>query len=43
MSRQPAGHRVTAAKFEQMGKAGIFSLDARFEFLEGVLYQTSPK
>jgi Uma2 family endonuclease len=42
MSRQLAKHWITADEFEQMGRAGIFSPDARLELLEGVIYQMSP-
>ncbi len=41
MSRQLAKHWITADEFEQMGRAGIFSPDARLELLEGVIYRTS--
>ena len=42
MSRQLAQYWITADEFEQMGKTGIFSPDARLELLEGVIYQMSP-
>lgn len=42
MSLQVAKHFFTVAEFERMGKAGIFSEDARVELIEGEIVEISP-
>jgi Uma2 family endonuclease len=42
MSRELAKHWITADEYERMGEAGIFPEDARFELIEGEIYEMSP-
>lgn len=42
MSLQVAKHFFTVAEFERMGKAAIFSEDARLELIEGEIVESSP-
>jgi hypothetical protein len=42
MSQQLAKHWITVDEYERMGAAGIFSVDARLELLEGSIYELPP-
>lgn len=42
MSVEIARHSFTVEEFERMGMAGIFPPDARFELIEGEIYEISP-
>src|SRR5947209_17059868 len=42
MSVEIARHSFTVEEFERMGEASIFPKDARFELIEGAIYEMSP-
>src|SRR5438270_10660258 len=42
MSVEIARHSFTVEEFERMGEASIFPKDARFELIEGEIYEMSP-
>jgi Uma2 family endonuclease len=42
MSRKLAKHWISADEYERMGEAGVLSPDARFELIEGDIFEMSP-